>query len=272
MLHATLELARRIDRAEIDFCAIAAGAGTPDGVASLEVAGGRALCSFEGSPLNKMLGLGLGTPVEDADLDAIEAFYDERGIPVQIELCPLAAPGVSSRLTKRGYQLQGFENQLVRTLDTETGSVLEPGLRVSRITPEQDDLWLRVVATGFAAADGSGAASPPPPPDLVDRIRNVMAGFVHPDFERLLVWADEEPAGAACTYVIDGVLGITGTSTLPAFRRRGVQQTVVAHALHGVSGRAELAMATVEPGSISQRNFERFGFQVVYTRAIFVLD
>jgi len=270
MLHATLELARRIDRAEIDFCALAAGAGAPGGVASLEVAGGRALCAFEGSPLNKMLGLGLGAPVEDDDLDAIEAFYDERGIPVQIELCPLAAPGLSSRLTKRGYQLQGFENQLVRAF--ETGTALEPGLRVGRATPEQDDLWLRVVATGFAAADGSGPASPPPPPDVVDRIRHVMAGFVHPDFERLLVWVGEEPAGAACTYVIDGVLGIAGTSTLPAFRRRGVQQSVVAHALRGASARAELAMATVEPGSISQRNFERCGFQVVYTRAIFVLD
>jgi len=135
-----------------------------------------------------------------------------------------------------------------------------------------DDLWLRVVATGFAAADGSGAASAPPPADLVDRIRNVMAGFVHPDFERLLVWVGDEPAGAACAYVLDGVLGIAGTSTLPAFRRRGVQQAVVAHARGGASGSAELAMATGEPGSISQRNFERFGFQVVYTRAIFVLD
>ena len=280
MLHATLELARRIDRAEIDFCALAAGAGTPGGVASLEVAGGRALCAFEGSPLNKMLGLGLGAPVEDDDLDAIEAFYDERGIPVQIELCPLAAPGVSARLTKRGYQLQAFENQLARALGTEgpppvaagVEACLAPQLRVSRAAPEQDDLWLRIVATGFAAADGSGAALSPPPPDLVDRIRNVMAGFVHPDFERLLVWVDGEPAGAACTYVIDGVLGIAGTSTLPAFRRRGVQQAVVQHALRGACGRAELAMATVEPGSISQRNFERFGFQVVYTRAIFVLD
>ena len=59
---------------------------------------------------------------------------------------------------------------------------------------------------------------------------------------------------------------------MPAFRRRGVQQAVVAHLLRGASARTEFAMATVEPGSISQRNFERFGFQVVYTRAIFVLD
>jgi len=72
--------------------------------------------------------------------------------------------------------------------------------------------------------------------------------------------------------VIDGILGIAGTATLPAFRRRGVQQAVVAHALNRARGRAALAMATTEPGSISQRNFERFGFQVIYTRAIFVLD
>jgi hypothetical protein len=268
MLHATRELARRLDRAEIDFCAMAAG--PSDGVASLEIAGGRALCAFEGSPLNKMLGLGLGASVEDADLDVIEAFYDERGIPVQIELCPLAAPGVSARLTKRGYQLQGFENQLALRLDA--GKTGVPALRVTVATPDLDDLWLRVVATGFVAADGSGAASPPPPPDLVDRIRHVMAGFIHPEFERLLVWVGDEPAGAACAYVIDGVLGIAGTSTLPAFRRLGVQTAAVGDVLHRYTGRAEIAMATVEPGSISQRNFERLGFQVVYTRAIFVLD
>ena len=58
-----------------------------------------------------------------------------------------------------------------------------------------------------------------------------MAGFIHTDFQRLLVWVGDEPAGAACAYVIDGVLAITGTSTLPPFRRRGVQQAGVAHAL-----------------------------------------
>ena len=113
---------------------------------------------------------------------------------------------------------------------------------------------------------------PAPPSDLLENIKKVMSGFIHPDFERLLVWVDGEPAGAANAYVIDGVLGIAGTATLPAFRKRGVQQAVVAHALNRGLGRAELAMATTEPGSISQRNFERFGFQVIYTRAIFVLE
>ena len=269
MVHATLELARRIDRAEIDFCALAAGAGRPGGAASLEVGGGRALCAGDGSPLNKVLGLGLGAPVADGDLDAIEAFYDERGIPVQIELCPLAAPGVSARLTKRGYQLQAFENQLVRPLGT--GTLPPPGLRVTAVTPELEDVWLDVVASGFAVGDGA-AAPQAPAPDSIERLRAVMAGFVHPELDRFLVRLDDEPAGAGCTYVIDRVLGITGTSTVAKFRRRGVQQAVVAHALTLGVGRADLATASVEPGSISQRTFERCGFQVIYTRAIFVLE
>jgi ribosomal protein S18 acetylase RimI-like enzyme len=239
-------------------------------VASLEVAGGRALCSFAGSPLNKVLGLGLGSPVDDADLDAIEEFYDERGIPVQIELCPLAVPGLSARLTKRGYQLQAFENQLAREISTDDWP--ETGPRVTLSTPDQDDLWLHVAASGFATADGSRATAEAPPSDLIESIKKVMNGFVHPDFDRLMVWVDGEVAGVANAYVIDGILGIAGTATLPAFRRRGVQQAVVAHALNRGRGRATLAMATTEPGSISQRNFERFGFQVIYTRAIFVLD
>jgi GNAT superfamily N-acetyltransferase len=270
MLHATLQLARRVDRAEIDFCAAAAGAGRVDGIASLDVAGGRALCATEASPLNKVLGLGLGVPVDDADLDTIEAFYDERGIPVQIELCPLAAPGLSARLTQRGYQLQGFENQLVRVL----GADPVPEMASPRVTVAAAGLeatWLRVVAEAFAAGEDAGAVPVPPPPDTVERLQHIMQGFLHPDFDKLLVWVDGEPAAAACAYIIDGILGIAGTATLPAFRRRGAQHAVVAHALNRALGRAELAMATTEPGGTSQRTFERLGFQVVYTRAIFVL-
>ena len=48
------------------------------------------------------------------------------------------------------------------------------------------------------------------------------------------------------------------------------QGAVVASALRGAEGRADIAIATTEPGSVSQRTFERFGFQVLYTRAILV--
>jgi len=40
--------------------------------------------------------------------------------------------------------------------------------------------------------------------------------------------------------------------------------------MNDVRGTVALAMATTEPGSVSQRTFERLGFQVIYTRAILV--
>jgi GNAT superfamily N-acetyltransferase len=281
VLLATASLARRLDRAEIDFCAKAARAGEPGGAACLEAGGGMALCGKPGAPFNKVLALGLGTEVTDADLDAIEEFYASRGVPAQVELCPLATPGLAPRLATRGFVLQGFENQLARPLtDQQPGEPI--GIDVAPITTEQERLWLQVVATGFSVHDrldqpatvqAAPATTPEPEPDAgsatIGHVTDVMRSFVHPGFVRLLAWCNGTPAAACAYYVEDRVVGITGTSTLPSHRRKGVQSALVAYC---VSRRldADLSMATVEPGSVSQRVFERAGFLVMYTRAVLV--
>jgi GNAT superfamily N-acetyltransferase len=265
-LHVTDALARRVERAEIDFCAEAGGVGAPAGVASLEAGGGRALFGVAGSPFNKMLGLGVKATVSDEDLDAIEAFYREHGSPAQIELCPLAAD-VAPRLSARGFMLQGFENQLARPLDgSGLPSALPPTLRVARTSAADDEVWLDVVAEGFAAAEASGSVTS----DSIDRVRSVMRQFNHPAIARYLAWVEGTPAGGGAGYVRDGVLGIFGTATLPRFRRRGVQTAMVTQVLGEAAGRADLAIATTDPGSPSQRTFERLGFRLIYTRAIVV--
>jgi ribosomal protein S18 acetylase RimI-like enzyme len=66
------------------------------------------------------------------------------------------------------------------------------------------------------------------------------------------------------------VLGIAGTATLPAFRRRGVQTAIAIQTMEDASDDVDLATATTAPGSTSQRTFERLGFRVLYTRAILV--
>ena len=116
VLQANLALAQRVERSEIDFCAVGAGVGVPGGAASIEVGGGRGVCGQPGSPLNKVLGLGLGVTVTDEDLDALEEFYDERETPIQIELCPLVSVELVEKLQNRGYVLKGFENELACAL------------------------------------------------------------------------------------------------------------------------------------------------------------
>jgi Acetyltransferase (GNAT) family len=156
---------------------------------------------------------------------------------------------------------------LACALPTEVSG--EDTLRVDVSNGEGNvDDWLRVTSGGFSTPDG--ATSQVTTPDTQRAIGEIMRRFVHHDITRYLAWVDDAPAGAAGSTIIDGVLGIFGTATLPAYRRRGAQAAVVARALRGALGRADLAIATTEPGSISQRTFERFGFQVLYTRAILV--
>jgi len=265
MLHATVDLARRVESTEIDFCAVGAGVGLPGGAASIEVGGGRGIYGQPGSPLNKVLGLGLGVTVTDEDLDAIELFYDERECPIQIELCPLVSTDLVAKLQLRGYVLKGFENELACAMPEVAPS---DALQVEVLTGDRaTDAFLRVTAEGFVVPD-SGPMTDAPGPEAITALTGIMRQFIHPDIVRYLVRIDGEPAGAAASVITGGVLGIFGTATRPAYRRRGVQRAIVAKALAEAVGHADLAIATTEPGSISQRTFERFGFQVLYTRAI----
>jgi hypothetical protein len=267
-MHATLELARRVDRAEIEFCALATMLGAPD-AATLERGGGLAVYGSPGSPVNKVLGLGLGVDVTDEDLDAVEQFYAERGCPVQIELCPLASPDLAPRLTKRGYVLQAFENELARPAPTEpVPPSAGADIRVEVGAAEQP--WLQIVSEGFAAPDRAQPDGHPVPRDAVTAIGDVMRQFFHPEIVRYIAHVDGHSAAAALSFARNGVFGIFGTATLPAFRRRGLQGAIVARALSDAGGKADVVIATTEPGSVSQRTFERLGFQVIYTRAILV--
>ena len=266
-MHATLELARRLDRVEIDFCALAAMRGESD-AATLERGGGLAVYGAPGSPVNKVLGLGLGVEVTDEDLDAIEDFYAERTCPVQIELCPLASPDLPSRLTRRGFVLQAFENQLARLAPSELVAV-QGRADIEVETGPDEGLWRQVIAEGFAAPDRK-VADGSLPANVVAVLGDMMRQFLHPDLVRYLARVDGEPAAGASSAVFRGVLFVFGTATRPRFRRRGLQRAIVARAINDARGTADVLMATTEPGSVSQRNFERLGFQVMYSRAILI--
>ncbi len=267
-LRLTIDLARRVDGAEIDFCALAGGVGTPARIASLEVGGGRALFSKPGSPLNKVLGLGLSGPVSDDAFAEIERFYRERGCPAQIELCPLAHFDVPSRLCARGFVLQAFETQLARSMGPTAAG--RPEVRVELAGPDQDGLWARTVAAGFVAADPHVGGGPEHETFTTEQMMEMMAQFQHPSIRRYLAWVDGKPAGGGSSWIHDRVLGVAGTSTLPAFRRRGVQAAIAIQAMEDAVDEVDTVTATTAPGSISQRTFERVGFQVLYNRAILI--
>ncbi|NDD65105.1 MAG: GNAT family N-acetyltransferase, partial [Acidobacteria bacterium] len=78
---------------------------------------------------------------------------------------------------------------------------------------------------------------------------------------------DGQPVGTAGLSIVDGVALLTGASTLPEFRRRGVQRRLLEARLADAAARGcQLAMVCALPGSASQRNAERAGFRIAYTR------
>jgi hypothetical protein len=80
--------------------------------------------------------------------------------------------------------------------------------------------------------------------------------------------ASHPPVGAASLAIHAGIACLFGASTRVPHRRRGVHTALLATRLAAaaVTG-CELAVIHTEPGSESQRNVERLGFRLAYTKA-----
>jgi GNAT superfamily N-acetyltransferase len=253
MIFRDAALARRLESAE---AANAKGCTAwPPGSALLELGGGCAIFVGAGSPLSQAVGLGLNGPVSEADLDRLADFFHSRGTPVSIELCPLAHPCLLPALGRRGYRPTDFNNVLVRRLATAE-IVLTP--RARRALPGEEDFWAHTVGCGFFGRQELTG----------DEMEVGRAIFRMPGAACWLAVAESgEPAGGGALAIYDGLATLFADSTVPSFRRRGLHYELIAARLNEAMAQGcDLATATTLPGSTSQRNYERLGFQVVYTR------
>jgi hypothetical protein len=247
-----LLLARRLEAAE---AANARGCNAQPGSAVLEIAGGCAIFVGAESPLTQAVGIGLNGPVSEAQTDELECFFRSRGASVSIDLCPLADPGFVEILAARGYRAVEFNNVLLRRL---AGVEIAFTPRVRRATPSEPDLWAHTVGHGFFEQD-----------HLTTEEMDVgRAVFAMPG--ALCYLASTEfgvPAGGGALAIHDGLATLFADSTVAAHRRTGLHRELIAARLNeAIAQGCTLATASTLPGSGSQRNYERLGFQVVYTK------
>ncbi len=262
-----VELARRIEKAESDLIVAATRAARDRGADGLvlPVAGGFACFAEPNSPMNKVVGLGFDGLPDEAVLGEIERAFAARGSATQVELSNLADPEVTALLSGRGYRLEEFENVLGRPVGDEPAPVSDVQVR------RADDLtaWVNVVVEGFAHPDGEGPVSHEQfPADIVERAERDMEKAGATAYVAL---CDSVIAGGAMMRVAGSIAQLAGAATAPAYRRRGVQAALLATRLHEAAGAGcEIAVVTTAPGSKSQHNVQRRGFQLLYTRAILV--
>jgi GNAT superfamily N-acetyltransferase len=264
MLFCDTALAARIERAEARLIGKAAEAA---GGFARSIAGGVATFARPGSPFNKVAGLGFAGVPSAAALHEIEDAFADRKAPIQIELANLGDPAIGVLLSQRGYVLTSFENVLGRTV--EDAPAIPAGIEVRPSGDEELDAWLAVVADGFAHPDGEGVPSHEDfPRDVVERAER---DFAAAGVTRYVALRDGVVAGGASFHTADGVAQLAGAATDPAHRRRGVHTALLAARLaDAAAAGCDIAVVTTQPGSQSQANVQRHGFDLLYTRAILV--
>ena len=259
-----LALAQRLERAEAKanaaFVESRARVSPSVGAGWRDVDGTYAMFDGVGSPITQTFGLGLFSPPTDAQLEQIETFFRDHGAEVFHEVSPLADPGILTLLPARGYQpielTSVMHMRLTRERQTPPNRQ-SPELTVRRTEPGEASLWAETMARGWSEAVGLGEF-------MLDfgRVSAECEGRV----SFLAEW-NGAPIAAASISVHDGVALLAGASTDPAFRGRGAQAALLDIRLaYAASAGCDLAAMGAAPGSASQRNGERQGFRIAYTR------
>lgn len=228
-----------------------------------EAAGGWAIYTHEGSPVNRVQATGLDGPVTAAVLDRLEAFYFDRGAPARVDVTPFTHPTLLDLLEQRGYEPGLALNMLYCDLPLGGEPSTADGIGVEAVPAERGALadWADLVTAAFGYEV---------PPGAVNLVR--ITAF-QPETTAFLARTDGQPAGGGALQVIGTDAYLGSTAVLPAFRQRGIHAALLRTRLEAAAhAGCTLAQAQAEPGSGSERNLLRVGFRVAYTRVTMVRE
>ncbi len=223
-----------------------------------------------GSWQNQACGVGLCGPVSMAEVDELVAFYQSRGVEPRVELSPFADPSLVEGLGKRGFIVREFENVLSRALPAgeDLRGVLPhgwpEGLVICPVERGDENGIDRAVELTLAGFYPKGHI--PDPMRAACKTTMTLAST-----EVFVAEVAGMPVAAGSLGVAERVASLMGVSTDPAYRRRGVQQALIAHRLQVARERGcVLATIASRPGIPTERNAVRMGFHVAYTRVVVV--
>jgi len=266
---ADIHLARRLERAEAHANAklVEARARVDPSIGAgwIEVAGAYAMFDGVGSPCTQTFGLGIFEMPSNDDLARLEYFFTSRGAEVFHEVSPLAGIPLAQLLSARGYQPVEFSSVMVRPVSSG-GIPAAPGnppITVRAAGPEEAALWAATAAEGWSEI-----------PELKQFILELgKVSAQREDGLSLFAEIEGQPVATGALCFHDGVALFAGAATIPEARRQGAQRALLADRLRRAAEHGcDIAMMCAEPGSASQRNAERHGFRIVYTRTKWALS
>jgi ribosomal protein S18 acetylase RimI-like enzyme len=220
------------------------------------VSGGWVMYAEPNSPMNHAIGMGLQGPVSDAEFDAVEEFYRSGECVCEIVASPYADLSLFAHLGARGYTITEWNSVLMRRLGSDE-QFDRGGVDVRRAGPGDASDYSSVLARGFGHVVG---------PEVF------LPMLEAPNAICFVASVDSMPAGAAggSAHPDAGLASLYGAATLPEFRNRGIQNALFQARLKAAAeAGCEIASVCTQPGTTSQRNAERNGFRLAYTKAAF---
>lgn len=256
---ADLALARRLESTEghgnAAFIDAQARREPYSGAIRTSIAGTLLMFAGVGSPITQTFGLGMQERPTERDLDAIERFFSSRGSAVFHEVSPHAGAELCATLAGRGYRPIELSNVMYQPIDGNIGLTVNPELRLRKVEKHETDWYGAVVTRGWSE---------------MPEVLPFMQGFARSSVEVCDCFVAElagDAIAAAALFMHEGVALLAGASTVPEGRRNGAQLALLDTRLRfAASHGCDLAMMVAAPGSASQRNAERNGFRVAYTR------
>lgn len=219
---------------------------------SIEFGPGRAAAfGGPGGYSNRVTGLGL-TP---SDIDAAISFFDARGEDTKVEITSYANGELIHALNERGFQLRHFTHLLART--PVAGQIALERLDKANIPLVEE------VARHNESCFMPGVDSPMAR-ELTKR------QLLIPTNDTFLARQNGALVGVGCSESSNGVTILSGGAVSPEARGRGLQRALIDARLAIAAERgSELVCVMVGPGTSSERNALRAGFQLAYMRAFF---
>jgi hypothetical protein len=262
-IFADLALSRRLEKAEAhgnrEFVAARAKLFPESGAQWIEVAGTSAMFDGPESPVTQTFGLGMVQPVTAPALETIETFFHDRGAAVFHEVSPLADPSALSLLNERGYQPLEFTSVLFRPIKpvVEFAKPRNQQIKARLIERSESEVWAQTAAKGWSEFVEFG--------DLILGLSRITAE--RDNALSFIAELDGKPIATGAMSICDGVALLAGASTIPEARQQGAQLALLDKRLrYAAEHDCDLAMMCTLPGSGSQRNAERQGFRIAYTR------
>jgi GNAT superfamily N-acetyltransferase len=225
-----------------------------------KIGSGFAIFAGVDSPLTQIFGMGMDGDANVEQVIELEEFYRRENAPVNVELCHLSDIGLSRMFIERGYQISEFSNVLLRRVREDDGFEVPTINDIREVKEDEIDRVAAVVTEGFLETQDIPASF----------VEIFQVCFQQTNCTFFAAFNEHGSVGGGSVFLMEDVAIFGGASTLPAFRNRGIQTDLLKTRLsYAQSKGCNWAMVTTLPGSVSQKNVERQGFQVVYSRTKF---